>query len=143
MHDDFVKTRFVHKPAGTGIGKTEIAVKVTPVGQVNICKERPRMVVAAQATRSRTGIRRHRILGIGHATTDRIILCEPVVHRRVRPVNVPEHPMLGAGPHKPDLPLFFYISASRTDPQTGQRLRVFLINIISTRCINDTILFGF
>jgi hypothetical protein len=65
------------------------------------------VVVTTQATGIGTGIRDYRILGIGYTATDDVILREPMVHLRIRPVDVSELPVFGARPYKPDLPLLF------------------------------------
>jgi hypothetical protein len=104
--DNLVKTRLVHKTAGPGIGKTEIAVQVAPVGEIDVCKKRLGVMVIAQTARSRATSGWSYILGIRDTFSHGIIFIKLVVQHRVRPVNVPEIPMLGARPFQPDLALF-------------------------------------
>jgi len=53
--DDLVKRRFVDESACPGIGKTEVAVEVTPVCQIDIGEQRPGFVKIAEAAVLRAG----------------------------------------------------------------------------------------
>ena len=142
--DDFIKGRFIDKPAGTGIGKTEIAVKVAAVREIDIGKQGLRMVVIAQAAGGRAVFGRSSILGIWRYRT--------LPHRTVRTGDRGPHlTSRGYGNFRAAgmyvfsqiFPSSSTISASIAERHVGQRLRVFFISIsVSTRRLSCSGLSG-
>jgi hypothetical protein len=102
---DLIKCRFVHEPACPCIGKTKITVKIAAVCKVDIRKQSLRMVVAAQPAGRRAAFGWGNILRVFDAVTYGVILIKPVIHRGIRPVEIPGCAMYRTCPFQPDLVL--------------------------------------